>query len=229
MRRQKERGFMGELLSIVTALHKKTKRNYLERMTDDKVACSKIARNYAKEYWDGDRRFGYGGYKYDGRWEAVARKLIEKYQLPKNAAILDVGCGKGFLLYELQKLLPDTVVRGFDISRYAIQNAKEEIKSQLFVHKAQEPYPFKDKEFDLVVSVTTLHNIYIHELKTALQEMERVARNKYLVVESYRNVEELFNLQCWALTCNSFFTPDEWVWLFKEFGYSGDYEFIYFE
>jgi SAM-dependent methyltransferase len=229
MLQQKERGLMGDLLNIVTALHKKTKRNYLERMTDDKVACSKIARNYGKEYWDGNRRFGYGGYKYDGRWETVARKLIERYKLPENASILDVGCGKGYLLYEFQKLLPQAKLKGFDISKYAVENAKEEIKTKLFVHRAQDPYPFKDKEFDLVISITTLHNLYANELKQALQEMERVGRNKYIVVESYRNEEELFNLQCWALTCNSFFTPDEWGWLFKEFGYTGDYEFIYFE
>lgn len=220
---------MGKLLEIVSALHRKTKRNYIERMTQDKVACSKVAREYAKDYWDGERKFGYGGYKYDGRWEIVARKLIENYKLPKNARILDVGCGKGFLLYEFKKLLTDSEVAGFDISKYALENAKEEIKTKLFMHKAQDLYPFKDKEFDLAISITTLHNLYVNELKTALQEIERVGKNKYVVVESYRNVEELFNLQCWALTCNSFFTPDEWTWLFGEFGYTGDYEFIYFE
>jgi ubiquinone/menaquinone biosynthesis C-methylase UbiE len=220
---------MGKLLNIVTGLHKKTKRDYLGRMMDDKIACSKIARQYSKDYWDGDRRFGYGGYIYDGRWESVARQLIENYKLPDNARILDVGCGKGYLLYEFKKLLPPAQVRGFDISEYAIENTLDEIKPNLFIHKAQDPYPFKDKEFDLVISITTLHNLYINELKSALKEIERVAQNKYIVMESYRNVKELFNLQCWALTCNSFFTPDEWVWLFREFGYSGDYEFIYFE
>lgn len=198
-------------------------------MINEKVSCSKIARNYDKEYWDGDRRFGYGGYRYDGRWEIVARRLIENYQLKKNARVLDVGCGKGFLLYELQKLLPDAEVSGFDISGYGIENAKEEIRAKLFLHRAQAPYPFKDKEFDLVISITCLHNLYINELKSALKEIERVGKNKYIVVESYRDEQELFNLQCWALTCNLFFRPQDWVWLFNEFGYSGDYEFIYFE
>ncbi|UCD16141.1 MAG: methyltransferase, partial [Candidatus Omnitrophota bacterium] len=107
---------MGKLLNIVTPLHKKTKRDYVGRMMDEKVACSNIARKYGKDYWDGDRRFGYGGYKYDGRWEVVAQRLIEHYQLPQDAQILDVGCGKGFLLYEFKKLLPQANVRGFDIS-----------------------------------------------------------------------------------------------------------------
>ena len=198
-------------------------------MTGDKVACSKVAREYGRDYWDGDRRYGYGGYKYDGRWETVARKLITQYGLKNDASILDVGCGKGFLLYELKKLLPKAKISGFDISRYGLDNAKEEIKDSLLVHKAQDKYPFKDKEFDLVISITTLHNLCVNDLKAALGEIERVGKNKYIVVESYRNVEELFNLQCWALTCESFFDADEWPWLFKEFGYTGDYEFIYFE
>lgn len=220
---------MRKLLNIITPLHKKTKRDYLARMVDDKVGCMKIAREYGKDFWDGDRKYGYGGYKYDGRWLPVARQLIDLYGLKEDAKILDVGCGKGFLLYELKKLLPKAKVAGFDISQYAINNAKEEIKSSLFIHKAQDRYPFKDKEFDLVISLTTLYNLPISELKQALREIERVGKNIYITFESYRNEEELFNLQCWALTCATFLSEQEWVWLFDEFGYTGDYEFIYFE
>lgn len=220
---------MGKLLNVITPLHRKTIRNYIGRMNDEKIACSKMARKYGKDYWDGDRRFGYGGYKYDGRWSVVARELIKIYGLSEDARILDVGCGKGFLLYEFKKLLSNATLRGFDISSYAIENAKEEVKDKLFVHKAQDKFPFKDKEFDLVISITTLHNLYIKELKSALSEIERVGKNKYIAVESYKNEEELFNLQCWALTCEAFFRPQEWVWLFDEFCCNADYEFIYFE
>lgn len=220
---------MGKLLNIVTPLHKSTARDYLARMQDDKAECMRIARRYDADFWDGERRYGYGGFSYDGRWKAVAEKLVEIYGLQKDAAILDVGCGKGFLLYELKLLLPEARVCGFDISVYAITNAKEEVCDSLFMHRAQDLYPFADKEFDLVISLTTLHNLLLPELKSALQEVERVGKNKYIMVEGYRNETELFNLQCWALTCESFFKPEEWVWLFGEFGYSGDYEFIYFE
>ncbi|MBR9691997.1 class I SAM-dependent methyltransferase [Candidatus Woesearchaeota archaeon] len=221
---------MGELLNIITSLHTKTSRDYISRMNDDKVKCMKIAKKYDKDYWDGDRKYGYGGYKYmPGRWEPVARKLIERYKLTNDSKILDVGCGKAFLLFEIKKILPEIKVVGFDISRRAIDDAKEEIKKDLFVHKAQEIYLYEDNEFDLVISINTLHNLKIFDLKKALQEMERVAKNKYLVVESYRNEEEFFNLECWALTAEAFFSPEEWTWLFDEFGFSGDYEFIYFE
>jgi len=221
---------MGKVLNIISSLHKGTKREYLPRMCDDKIECMKVARKYGFDYWDGDRKYGYGGYKYmPGRWAPVAQMLIDHYKLPKNAKILDVGCGKAFLLYEIKQLLPDCTIIGFDYSEYAIQNSKEEIRDKLFVHKAEDKYPFKDKEFDLVISLTTLHNLHIYDLKKALKEVERVGKNKYIVVESFRNEAELFNLQCWALTANAYFTPEEWVWVFKEFGYTGDYEFIYFE
>jgi ubiquinone/menaquinone biosynthesis C-methylase UbiE len=198
-------------------------------MTDNKAQCMGTAKKYGRDYWDGDRRFGYGGYRYDGRWGAVAQTLIKNYGLKDGASILDIGCGKGYLLYEFKTLLPKARVAGFDISDYAIENAKEEVKPYLFRHRAQDAYPFADGEFDLAVSLTTLHNLEIFDLSAALKEMERVGRNKYIAVESFRSNAELFNLECWALTCESFYTPRAWTWLFEHFGYSGDYEFIYFE
>lgn len=220
---------MGRLLEILTPLHKKTQRDYLERMMNDKVHCMGVAKRYGEDYWDGDRRYGYGGYRYDGRWSVVAEALIAVYGLSENARILDVGCGKGFLLFELKKLLPAAEIVGIDLSHHALEHAKEEIRPCLSIHRAQDPYPFLDQSFDLVISITTLHNLQVFDLKTALSEIERVGKNKYVVVESFRNDTELFNLQCWALTCESFYGPEAWTWLFDHFGYSGDYEFIYFE
>lgn len=220
---------MGELINVITPLHKKAKRNYIERMVNDKVRCSQIAREFEFDYWDGDRGYGFGGYKYDGRWSVVAQALINRYHLASNAKILDVGCGKGFLLYEFKKLLPQSTVVGIDVSNHALKEAKEEVKPFLRKLAAQDKYPFADKEFDLVFSNTTLHNLLNYDLKKAVQEIQRVGKNKYICVEAYRNVEELFNLQCWALTAEVFLRPEEWVWLYQEYGYTGDYEFIYFE
>lgn len=217
-------------VSFVTRLHTKTQRNYVERVVSyDKAECAVIAKKWDRDYWDGDRKYGYGGYKYDGRWAAVAEKMIAHYNLPANARILDVGCGKGFLLYELQKLLPKAEVKGIDISSYAVENAKEEIRERLQVGNAAE-LPFKEKEFDLVYSITTLHNLYNFDLKKAVREIQRVSKkNSFIMVESYRNEKEKANLLYWQLTCESFLTPQEWVWLFDEYGYTGDYEFIFFE
>lgn len=219
---------MKKLLNIFTTLHKSTKRDYITRMVDDKINCMKVARKFDKNFWDGDRKYGYGGYSYDGRWEKVARKLINYYQLPLNSKILDVGCGKGYLLYEFKKLLPHSEIHGFDISQYAIDNSKKEIKNNIRYHNAKDKYPYNNNYFDLVISITTLHNLPIYHLKKSIEEIERVGEKKYIVVESYRDEEELFNLQCWALTCESFFSEKEWNWLFNEFNYTGDYEFIYF-
>lgn len=220
---------MGKMLDLVTPLHQRTAREYLPRMLDDKVACMRKAKEYGPDYWDGDRRYGYGGYRYDGRWKAVAERLVAHYALPADARILDVGCGKGFLLHELKQLLPQAQCVGFDISRHALAEAPESVRDQLFEYRAEEPLPFGDQAFDLVISLGCLHNLRLFQLQRALAEIERVGRAKYLMVESYRNEQELFNLQCWALTAETFLDTAEWIWLFGHFGYSGDYEFIYFE
>jgi SAM-dependent methyltransferase len=221
---------MGELVNYISSLHTSTSRSYIERMNDGKIECMIKAKEYGQDYWDGDRRYGYGGYKYlAGRWKPVAEVLIKKYNLTNDSSVLDVGCGKAFLLYEMKLLLPNLKISGIDSSEYGIKNAKEEIKQNLFCHKAQEIYPFKNKEFDLVMSLNTLHNLKIFELEVALKEIQRVGKNNYICLESFRNEKELFNLECWARTCQSFFSPEEWIWIYKHFGYSGDFEFIYFE
>ncbi|MDO8875015.1 MAG: class I SAM-dependent methyltransferase [Pseudolabrys sp.] len=221
---------MGRLLDIVTPLHRATKRDYLARMVDDKVHCMLKAKEYEKDYWDGDRRYGYGGYKFiEGRWAPVAQALIDIYGLKDGDKVLDVGCGKAFLLYEMKKILPGLNVTGFDISHHGLAEARDNIKPYLFHYRAQDRYPFGDKSFDLVISLGTFHNLRLFELQTALGEVERVGKNKYVMLESYRNELEQFNLQCWALTAESFFDTAEWIWLYNHFGYTGDYEFIYFE
>jgi SAM-dependent methyltransferase len=220
---------MGRLVSFFTPLHRRTERDYVARMVDDKVHCMLKAKEFEFDYWDGDRRYGYGGYRYDGRWRPVAEQLVAHYELGPDARILDVGCGKAHLLYELRQLLPGSDVVGIDVSRHALATAPEAIRPHLRLHRAQDPYPWDEDEFDLVISLGSLHNLRVFDLKSALLEIERVGRRKYVMVESYRDEQELFNLECWALTAESLFDADEWVWLYREFGYTGDYEFIYFE
>ena len=217
-------------IRLITKLHKKTKRNYIQRMLNEKINCMKVSKKYGKDYWDGDRKYGYGGYKFiPGRWSGVAKNLIKRYKLNNNSKILDVGCGKGYLLYEIKKILPLISIKGFDISKYAIDNAPKDLKKDLFVADVKKKIKFKKNFFDLVISIGCFHNLEIFDIKNSLSEINRVGKKKFILVESYRNNKELFNLQCWALTCESFFSKNEWIWIFKKFGYNGDFEFIYFE
>lgn len=216
-------------VDFISEIHQSTSRDYLGRVNaHDKAHCAEVALQWGKDYWDGERQYGYGGYKYDGRWRVVAEKIVAHYQLPEDAAILDVGCGKGFLLYEFTQVLPKAKVSGLDLSQYAVENAKQEVRSCLQVGNANN-LPYEDNSFDLVISINTLHNLYNYELFSALAEIERVGRGaKYLTVESYRNEREKVNLLYWQLTCRSFYTPQEWEWEFQRAGYRDDYSFIYF-
>ena len=221
---------MGKRKFFVNKLHHSSKRNYLKRMNNQKVKGMQIASKYGYDYWDGNRRYGYGGYKYiPGRWTSVAKKLIKNYSLNNNSHILDVGCGKAYLLYEIKLLLPKIKIYGFDISSYAIKKSKKIVRKNLFVHNAKNKFPYKDKKFDLAISLATLHNLSINELFSCIKEIERVAKKKYIMVESYNNFQELFNLQCWALTCKSFYSINDWNWIFKTNKYKGDFEFISFK
>lgn len=220
---------MSKLLNIVTPLHQKTKRTYLDRMVDNKVEAMLKAKEYGFDYWDGDRRYGYGGYKYDGRQEVIAEALIKEYNLQPAAKILDIGCGKGFLLYEFQKLLPEAELWGMDISKYAFSQTPPDLKASLLLHSAEKILPWETEYFDLVISIGCLHNLKIPDLGTVLEEIERVGKNGYIMVESYRNEQEQFNLECWALTAETLLDNKSWEYVFNLFCYTGDYEFIYFE
>lgn len=217
-------------VDFVMKLHQSTKRDYVARVTAyDKAECSVVAIQYGKDYWDGERQYGYGGYSYDGRWNPVAQAMADYYGIKPGDKILDVGCGKGYLLYEFTQCVPGVEVQGLDISAYAIENSKEEIKPFLREGNAISlPYP--DHTFDFVVSLGTLHNLYNYELRQALQELERVGKDKkHFMVESYRNESEKANLLYWQLTCRSFYNPKEWEWFMGESGYTGDYSYIVFE
>lgn len=220
-------------IDFMSAIHKSTQRDYLARVNDPeypKAKAAELAKKWGYDYWDGDRRICYGGYKYiPGRWAPVAKAMAEHYGLKAGDRVLDVGCGKGFQLVELQKAVPGLIVHGLDISEYALENAHESVKGSLVLGTAAK-IPFPDNHFDYVFSINTLHNLYNYELFSSLREIERVSnRNKYVCVESYRSEAEKCNLLYWQVTCESFLTPREWQWLFTETRYSGDYSFIYFE
>jgi len=219
-------------IDFMSPLHKATKRDYLARVNDPefpKAKAAELAKQWGYDYWDGDRRINYGGYNYmPGRWAPIAEKMIEHYGLKPGSKVLDVGCGKGYQLYELSKVLPGIIVRGIDVSSYAIEHAHPEMKPYIDEGSAIK-LPYDDLEFDLVFSINTLHNLHNRELDAALREMTRVGKRKYLCVESYRNEEEKMNLLYWQVTCEQFNTPEDWAWWFESTKYDGDHSFIYFE
>ena len=220
-------------IDLLSAIHKSTQRDYLARVNDPdfpKPKAATLAKQWGFDYWDGDRKICYGGYRYmEGRWEKVAKAMADYYGIKPGDKILDVGCGKGFLLFDFTKVVPGVEVYGLDISEYAIENSKEEVKGRLQLGNATS-LPFEDHSFDFVYSITTLHNLHCYDLDKALREIERVGKkNKYICVESYRNEVEKANLLYWQVTCEAFNTPEEWDWWFKQTGYTGDHSFIYFE
>jgi SAM-dependent methyltransferase len=221
------------LVDFMSVLHKSTSRDYLARVNEPeypKAKAANLAKQWGYDYWDGDRRINYGGYRYlEGRWEKVARAMVDYYDLPERPRILDIGCGKGFLLFDFLKVLPEAEIYGIDISDYAIAHSKDEIRDRLQVGNATQ-LPWQDNYFDLVISINTFHNLPNYDLDRSLREMERVGKtHKYLCVESYRTEEEKANLLYWQVTCEAFCTPQEWEWWFQQTGYIGDYSFIYFE
>ena len=215
---------------FISKVHNSTKRNYVERMINNKIQCMKVAKKYSYDYWDGNRMYGYGGYKFiPGRWTPIAKKIIKDYKLTNRSSILDLGCGKGYLLFEIKKILPKINILGYDYSKYAIINSKKEIKKYLKVKDIRNKFSFKNNQFDLVLSLGTLHNFELSDLYKTIKEINRIAKRKYIMVESYRNDTEQFNLQCWALTCQTFLSKKEWINLYKFLDYKGDFEFIYFK
>jgi len=220
-------------IDFMSTIHKATKRDYLARVNDPefpKAKAAELAKKWGYDYWDGDRRICYGGYHYiPGRWAPVAKAMADHYGLKAGDRVLDVGCGKGYQLVELQNAVPGLIVHGLDISEYALENAHESVKDSLVLGSAAKlPYP--DKYFDYVFSINTLHNLSNYEIYDAIQEITRVSKkNKYLCVESYRTEAEKTNLLYWQVTCRAFLSEYEWMWWFKHCGFSGDYGFIFFE
>ena len=202
----------------------KTKRDLSKRGNEKTEEDRIIARRFDKEFFDGDRKNGYGGYYYNSKfWTEVVKDLNNFYKLKSGSKILDIGCGKGFMLFDFMKLNPNFVLEGIDISDYAITNAIPEVKKFLKVGDAKS-LPYEDNSFDLVISINTTHNLEINQCKKALSEMERVSRkDKYLIVDAYSNEIEKDRIFAWNLTAKTILSTNEWISLFEEAGYTGHY------
>lgn len=217
-------------VNFLQSLHNSSKRDYLARMNSEKPHCMRVAKEFGKDYWDGDRKYGYGGYSYDGRWKPLADLFVKHYRLKADCRILDIGCGKGHLLSDIKSNLKWIKAYACDISKHGLDSLPDNIKLSRSQYSCTE-LPYSDQYFDFIYSINVFHNLGYKDLKKAIREMVRVSKPKgrrYICVESYRNEEQLCNLQCWALTCQSFYSPDDWKGILTDNGYSGDVEFIYF-
>jgi SAM-dependent methyltransferase len=194
------------------------------RVTD---ADRAIARQFGKDYFDGDRIHGYGGYNYHPRfWQPTVRRFRDHYGLKPGDRVVDVGCAKGFMLHDFKEMMPSLTIAGLDISEYAINNAKAEVKPFLCVGNAKE-LPYDDRSFDLVIAINTIHNLELSECKQSLREIQRVTRrHAFIVVDAWRNEEERERLQRWVVTCKTAMHVEDWKRTFDEVGYKGDYHWF---
>jgi SAM-dependent methyltransferase len=202
----------------------RTKRNVEDRGQNKTEEDRMIARKFGREFFDGDRRHGYGGFNYHPRfWQPVVPMLQAHFGLKAGISLLDVGCGKGFMLHDLADLIPGIVVKGVDISEYAIEHAIDDMRPHVQVANAQS-LPFPDKCFDVVISINTVHNLDRGACGKALREIERVSRKgSYVTVDAHRTEEERKRMDAWNLTARTVMSVDEWKAFFAEVGYTGDY------
>jgi len=201
----------------------KQKRDVLKRGEAKTLEQQELARKFDKDFFDGDRNNGYGGYHYNERfWIKVVPDFIKFYNLKDGDKILDIGCGKGFMLYDFKKANSNFEVQGIDISEYAIKNAKPEVKDYLKIGDAK-TLEYPDKYFDLAISITTVHNLELEDCKQGLREIERVSKNKFITVDAYSNEKEKELMYAWNLTAKTILHTEEWKKLFMESGYTGDF------
>ena len=202
----------------------KANRDLNSRLIGKTEADRAVARRFDKDFFDGDRRHGYGGFSYMPRfWQPVIPTFQKHWGLDGSSSVLDVGCAKGFMMYDMSQLIPGITVKGIDVSQYAIDNTIETMRPHVQVANAM-ALPFADKSFDIVISINTIHNLDREGCAQALREIERVARRgSFITVDAYRNGEERERMYAWNLTAQTIMSIDEWVAFFNEVGYTGDY------
>ena len=184
----------------------------------------RIARQFGREYFDGPRRLGLGGYHYHSRFfTPVVRCMVEHYGLTNESAVLDVGCAKGFMLHDFKLALPGLTAAGVDISDYCLRNAMDSV-APLLQNASCDALPFPDGSFDLVIAIATIHNLDIEGVKRSLREIKRVSRgHAFIKVNGYRTEDERIALEKWNLVAKTILPVEEWKKLFDEVGYTGDY------
>ena len=201
----------------------KPKRNVQARGGAKSADVIEISRQYGEMYFDGPREYGYGGYRYDGRWIPVAEDMVRHFGLKRGDRVLDVGCAKGFLVKDLMAVCPGLEAFGVDVSEYALMHCEPAVVGRLHLGNALH-LPFPDGSFQAVISLNTVHNLERAECRRAVREIERLAPGRgFIQVDSYRTPEQREIFESWVLTAKFHDYPDGWRKLFQEAGYTGDY------
>ena len=214
---------MGKEINLLKN-YPRTVRDTSLRQKNKSESDQEIARRFDYDFFDGERKYGYGGFNYNEKyWKNVIPDFIDFYSLNNDSSILDIGCGKGFMIYDFLKYLPEINIKGIDISEYAIKNCKEEVKDNLIIGDAKN-LPFDDNSFDLVISIVSIHNLGINDCSKSLSEINRVSKkNSFITVDAYKTEEEKQLMHDWNLTALTIMSCNEWVSFFKENNYKGDY------
>lgn len=200
-----------------------TRRNVQARVAAKSPEVVAVSRQYGQAYFDGSREYGYGGYRYDGRWIPVAKDIVDHFGLRPGDRVLDVGCAKGFLVKDLMAVCPGLEVFGLDVSEYALMHCEPEVVGRLHLGSAVK-LPFPDKSFQAVISLNTIHNLERADAVRAMREIERLAPGRgFVQVDSYRTPEQRELFLGWVLTAKFHDYPEGWLRLFGEAGYTGDY------
>ena len=213
---------MGVEINLM-AKYPRAKRDPAARAAQKTAEDQAIARKFGREFFDGERKHGYGGYTYSPkRWEGCVKDIIEYYAPFEN--ILDVGCAKGHMLMEFQRAIPNLDIYGVDVSEYAIKASPPAMRQYLEVCDAR-ALPFNNKSFDLAISINTLHNLDYQGCVEALRELTRISSQQYITVDGYRTEEEKQRMLDWNLTALTILHADDWRRLFDESGYDGEFSF----
>lgn len=184
-----------------------------------------IANQREKEFFDGDRNNGYGGLKYDGRWQPIAKNMCREYDLNDQSAVLQIECEKGFLLHDFLQIHPAMKVRGTETSDYALKTMMPSVRPH--VQKASfTELPFETGEFDFVIAIGPVYFLDLNGAIKCLREIQRVGKGKsFITLGAYESEEELLLFRSWTLLGWTILSKTDWVEVLKYAGYTGDYKF----
>ena len=202
----------------------KKKIKVRSRVASRRTILNKIkAWELSKEYYDGKRINGYGGFKYDGRWQKLLPKIIRKYKIKKESKFLDLGSKKGFLLKDLNILIPGIKSYGIENHKYPLKN-KINCKSKLILSEYYN-IPFRDKYFDFLIAFNSVYMQNLGDVIKTLKEIERVSKKSFVVLASGETDKERIKFYKWTLIGTTILLKKEWKILFKKIKFNGDYFF----